>query len=112
MDVETFFSEPFLCCILDGVLITYCLVATAFFFREKFSCPPPVPVDAHEENGCIYQELERPRDADPYQVLEPSKRKKKAAKKKKPASGAAEGRDENHHEFLVPQGSSSPLPPQ
>ncbi|KAI3355831.1 hypothetical protein L3Q82_004391 [Scortum barcoo] len=78
-NAETFFTEPVICYVLDGFLIVYCIIATVFLFREK---------DKEEENGAIYQELERPKDADPYQVLEPSKKKKKAGKKKKAVIGA------------------------
>ncbi|KAG7238792.1 hypothetical protein INR49_030336 [Caranx melampygus] len=80
--IEGFFAEPVICYFLDGILIFYCVVATVLFFREKFPRKPYVAVGESVENG-IYQELERPKDADPYEVLEPTKRKKKAANKKK-----------------------------
>ncbi|KAK2839956.1 hypothetical protein Q5P01_013696 [Channa striata] len=80
---EVFFTDPVICYFLDGFLVVYCLVATALFFREKFS---HVPVGVPEDFNGIYQELERPKDADPYQVLEPLKKKKKAGKKKKAQS--------------------------
>uniref|UniRef100_A0A669C3D5 T-cell surface glycoprotein CD3 zeta chain n=1 Tax=Oreochromis niloticus TaxID=8128 RepID=A0A669C3D5_ORENI len=70
---DNFFTEPVICYFLDGFLILYCIIVTGFFFREKFSKGPSVGV-TQEENG-IYQELERPKDADPYEVLDPSKRK-------------------------------------
>uniref|UniRef100_A0A3Q2WF70 T-cell surface glycoprotein CD3 zeta chain-like n=1 Tax=Haplochromis burtoni TaxID=8153 RepID=A0A3Q2WF70_HAPBU len=69
---DNFFTEPVICYFLDGFLIIYCIIVTGLFFREKFSKGPSVGVT--EENG-IYQELERPKDADPYEVLDPSKRK-------------------------------------
>ncbi|KAG8000570.1 hypothetical protein GBF38_016977, partial [Nibea albiflora] len=64
---DDFFSEPITCYVLDGILIIYCLIATAFYFREKFSDFPPEAVAEPEP--------ERPKDTDPYQVLEPTKRK-------------------------------------
>ncbi|KAM7407219.1 hypothetical protein PAMA_003110 [Pampus argenteus] len=57
-----FFNDTVICYLLDAVLMVYCITATAFYFREK--------------------ELERPMDADPYQVLEPSKRKTNHAQKR------------------------------
>ncbi|XP_028249844.1 T-cell surface glycoprotein CD3 zeta chain-like isoform X2 [Parambassis ranga] len=78
---ESFFTEPIICYFLDAFLMVYCIIFTALFFKEKFANMPPVVVP---EDTAIYQELERPADADPYQVLEPSKRRKKAGKKKKP----------------------------
>uniref|UniRef100_A0A3P8SE15 Uncharacterized protein n=1 Tax=Amphiprion percula TaxID=161767 RepID=A0A3P8SE15_AMPPE len=56
------FSHPVICYFLDAFLLVYCIVATALFFKEK--------VSSH-----LFRELERPTDPDPYQVLEPSKRK-------------------------------------
>ncbi|XP_034741924.1 CD247 antigen like [Etheostoma cragini] len=82
-----FFSEPVICYYLDGVLVLYCIFATGLFFREKFYIPPVARV---AEDGGIYQELERVKDADPYEILEPSKSKKKAGKIKKPESTKAE----------------------
>ncbi|XP_041662500.1 T-cell surface glycoprotein CD3 zeta chain-like [Cheilinus undulatus] len=105
-------SEPILCYILDGFLIVYCTIATALYFREKFSSLPYMLIEAPEENGRIYQELERPRDADPYQMLEPSKRKKRAAKKKKPKPRPAEENGQDTYESLVTQDPAPPLPPQ
>ncbi|XP_041806129.1 T-cell surface glycoprotein CD3 zeta chain-like isoform X2 [Chelmon rostratus] len=88
-----FFTEPVTCYFLDGILIIYCIIATAFYFREKLYIPSVAdePISCflcfsrtkQEDKGGIYQELERPKDADPYEVLDPSKRKKKAGKKKK-----------------------------
>uniref|UniRef100_A0AAQ5YAP3 T-cell surface glycoprotein CD3 zeta chain n=1 Tax=Amphiprion ocellaris TaxID=80972 RepID=A0AAQ5YAP3_AMPOC len=75
------FSHPVICYFLDAFLLVYCIVATALFFKEKFSDLPSV----------AKPELERPTDPDPYQVLEPSKRKRKAGKKKKP--GPNQNRD-------------------
>ncbi|TNN60900.1 T-cell surface glycoprotein CD3 zeta chain [Liparis tanakae] len=89
----TFFSDPVICYFLDSILMVYCIVATALFFREKFS------------NIAIAEpELQKVKDADVYQVLKPPKGKKKAAKKKK--SGPAPS------ETLMPGGSAPPpLPP-
>uniref|UniRef100_A0A1A7X021 T-cell surface glycoprotein CD3 zeta chain n=1 Tax=Iconisemion striatum TaxID=60296 RepID=A0A1A7X021_9TELE len=79
---EVFFTDPVICYFLDAFLMVYCIAATALFFREKFSHMPrvePMP----QEKGGIYQELERPHDADPYQALELSKAKKKGEKRKR-----------------------------
>ncbi|XP_040912781.1 T-cell surface glycoprotein CD3 zeta chain-like isoform X2 [Toxotes jaculatrix] len=87
--VEGFFTNPIICYVLDGFLIVYCICATALFVKEKYSHKSSVAFempDNQEDNCALYQELERPKDADPYQVLEPSKRKKKAGKKKKSQS--------------------------
>ncbi|KAA8587999.1 hypothetical protein FQN60_001193 [Etheostoma spectabile] len=100
-----FFSEPVICYYLDGVLVLYCIFATGLLFREKFYIPS-VPRVA--EDGGIYQELERLEDADPYQILEPSKAKKKAGKIKKPELTKAEDKDPS--ESLVPNGSDPPPP--
>ncbi|XP_041858617.1 CD247 antigen like isoform X2 [Melanotaenia boesemani] len=94
---EVFFTDPVICYFLDAFLMVYCVVATALFFREKFSNMPPV-VESDEKGG-IYQELERPMDADPYQVLEPSKGRKKAGRKKK-AKNHTEQRDQDPYELL------------
>ncbi|XP_030614784.1 T-cell surface glycoprotein CD3 zeta chain-like isoform X2 [Archocentrus centrarchus] len=96
-----FFSEPVICYFLDAFLIIYCIIVTGFFFREKFSKYPAVGVPEQEQNG-IYQELERPNDADPYEVLDPSKRKKKAGKKKKRVT------EKDPFESLIPSTSSPP----
>ncbi|CAN9497509.1 unnamed protein product [Ophioblennius macclurei] len=88
------------CFCLDAVLLLYCVVFTVFFFREKYknfmSSPKSADVVDDENDDGTYQELERPKDADPYQVLQPAKKKKKARRskeaegqKKKPLSAAA-----------------------
>ncbi|KAM9343368.1 T-cell surface glycoprotein CD3 zeta chain-like [Pholidichthys leucotaenia] len=100
---EVFFTDPVLCYILDGFLVVYCIIATALFFREKFYGPKSTK--ECESNG-IYQELERPKDADPYQVLE---KKKKAPKKKKPVVKPAQEKDT--YESLSPTSPSAPLSP-
>ncbi|XP_034550279.1 high affinity immunoglobulin epsilon receptor subunit gamma-like [Notolabrus celidotus] len=110
MDVDSFFREPVVCYVLDVILIVYCIIATALYFREKFSYIPPAVVAVPEESARIYQELERPRDADPYQVLEPTKRKKKAAKKRKPKPTSEEERDRDPNESQS-HDSARPLPP-
>ncbi|XP_071333398.1 CD247 antigen like [Trachinotus anak] len=109
--IEGFFAEPVICYFLDGILIVYCLVATALFFRERFSHVQPVTAAAavSEENGVIYQELERPENTDPYAALEPSKRKKKAGKKKKSESAKPEEKDKDPYESLI---TPAPPPPQ
>uniref|UniRef100_A0A3Q1ESK5 CD247 molecule n=1 Tax=Acanthochromis polyacanthus TaxID=80966 RepID=A0A3Q1ESK5_9TELE len=95
------FSHPVICYFLDAFLLVYCIVATALFFREKFS---DLPSDAKpESNGDIYQELERPTDADPYQVLEPSRKKRKAGKKKP-------GSNRDPYECLTPSEAPPALP--
>ncbi|XP_018557968.1 CD247 antigen like [Lates calcarifer] len=105
---NSFFTEPVICYFLDGILIIYCIVATAFFFKEKFSQLPLAADPVSENNGGIYQELERPMDTDPYQVLEPSKKKKKAGKKIRSESVRPEETDP--YESLIT--SAPPLPPQ
>ncbi|XP_030283357.1 T-cell surface glycoprotein CD3 zeta chain-like isoform X1 [Sparus aurata] len=109
---DVFFTEPVTCFLLDGILILYCIIATALYFREKFSLTQPVEVsDNQEPNGVVYQELRRPADADPYQVLEPSKRKKKAGKKKKsPKPGPAEGMDRDYEPLNI-RHNAPPLSP-
>ncbi|KAM9850703.1 T-cell surface glycoprotein CD3 zeta chain-like [Aulostomus maculatus] len=105
---ESFWTNPCVCYILDGILISYCIIATGLFFREKFSSIPSAAEEVVGTDNGIYQELTGPKDADPYQVLEPSNRKMKPAKKKSSQSGqAGEG---DLHEMFIP--SSLPLPPQ
>ncbi|GLD52011.1 T-cell surface glycoprotein CD3 zeta chain-like protein [Lates japonicus] len=104
-----FFTEPIICYFLDGILIIYCIVATAFFFKEKFSHIPSAADPVSENDGGIYQELERPMDADPYQVLEPSKKKKKAGKKKRSES-TNQPEETDPYESLIT--SAPPPPPQ
>lgn len=107
---EIYFTDPMICYFLDMFLVVYCIIATALFFREKFQKVPSA-AKIPEDNGGIYQELERPKDADPYQVLEPSKGKKK--KKKKSGSSQAEEKDKDPYESLMLNGPApAPLPPQ
>ncbi|KAM7380360.1 hypothetical protein PAMP_003662 [Pampus punctatissimus] len=87
-----FFNDMVICYFLDAVLIVYCITATAFYLKEK------------NIDGGIYQELDRTMDADPYQVLEPSKKKKKADKKKK-KTNHAQKRDMDSFESVVPNSS-------
>ncbi|XP_028991641.1 CD247 antigen like [Betta splendens] len=93
-----FFTDPVICYFLDGFLMVYCIVATALYFREKFS-RVPVEMPSGEEKGGIYQELERPKDTDPYQELDPLRRKKKSGKKKKTR---ADDKDKDPYECLSP----------
>lgn len=109
MNTVDYIHEPVLCYLLDGILIVYCIIATGFFFKEKLSNLPPVNLEPPEDNG-IYQELERPNDTDPYQVLEPTKRKKKAAKKKKPKKSPAKEREQESMELRA-SAAAPPLPP-
>ncbi|KAM4559160.1 uncharacterized protein PAE49_013651 isoform 3-T3 [Odontesthes bonariensis] len=102
---DVFFTDPVICYFLDGFLMIYCIAATALFFREKFSKIPPV--EDVEEIGGIYQELERPAEADPYQVLQPSKGRKKAGKKKAKQNHTQQG-DQDPYESLSPR---LPVPP-
>ncbi|XP_070694066.1 T-cell surface glycoprotein CD3 zeta chain-like [Pempheris klunzingeri] len=107
--LEGLFSAPVTCYLLDGILIIYCICATAFFFREKFSYNSSEAVGAstkQEGDGGIYQELDRPKDADAYQVLEPLKKKKKVVKKKKSESAQAEQTDKD------PSTSAPPTSPK
>ncbi|XP_029385857.1 T-cell surface glycoprotein CD3 zeta chain-like [Echeneis naucrates] len=105
---DSYFAEPIICYFLDGFLIVYCLIVTAFFFREKISQISSEPVGKPEVNEPVYQELEKLDNPDPYQVLEPTKRKKKAGKKKKSESAQPE-EDKDPYESLT---STSPRPPQ
>ncbi|KAM6954900.1 uncharacterized protein PEZ65_008129 [Lycodopsis pacificus] len=102
---EIVYTNPRICYILDSILIVYCIVATVLFFREKFYIPPV----GRTEDDCIYQELERAKDTDPYQELELSKVNKKAAKKKnKSGSAQAVVRDPDPFESLNPSGTAPP----
>ncbi|TMS06688.1 hypothetical protein E3U43_016447 [Larimichthys crocea] len=129
---DEFFTNPITCYVLDCILILYCLVATAFYFREKFSDLAPEAVAAPENNADVYQvrgsdhtmfssaaaaplsvhdfmfplqELERPKDTDPYQVLSPTKRKKR--KKKRSTATSAQETDRDPYESLT----LTPVPP-
>ncbi|XP_060944547.1 T-cell surface glycoprotein CD3 zeta chain-like [Limanda limanda] len=95
------FTEPVVCFLLDGILIIYCIVVTALFFKEKLSRGPVEP----EDEGRIYQELRRPMDADPYEMLEPSKRKKRVKRRKKPEPGQ---RDDETLTSTAPPPAQSP----
>lgn len=72
---EASIAEPFICYILDGILLIYCIVATAFFFREKFYHDlnkvqdPTNHLTSHAESE--YEEL----NPDPHS--DPSKRKRR-----------------------------------
>ncbi|KAF7215596.1 T-cell surface glycoprotein CD3 zeta chain [Nothobranchius furzeri] len=97
---EVFFTDPVICYFLDAFLMVYCIVATALFFREKFSHMPRVELmPKHQEKGGIYQELERPHDADPYQALELSKAKKKGEKRNR-AKNQGPKRDKELYESI------------
>ncbi|XP_062258390.1 T-cell surface glycoprotein CD3 zeta chain-like [Platichthys flesus] len=98
------FTEPVVCFLLDGILIIYCIVVTALFFKEKLSCGPVEP----EDKGQIYQELRRSMDADPYEMLEPSKRKKRAKRRKKPESTQPGQRDDETFISTAPPPAQSP----
>uniref|UniRef100_A0A3Q0T2N9 Uncharacterized protein n=1 Tax=Amphilophus citrinellus TaxID=61819 RepID=A0A3Q0T2N9_AMPCI len=65
--------EPVICYFLDAFLIIYCIIVTGFFFREKVSYS--THFELVELTHILNTELERPNDADPYEVLDPSKRK-------------------------------------
>ncbi|XP_019111285.1 T-cell surface glycoprotein CD3 zeta chain [Larimichthys crocea] len=104
-NADEFFTNPITCYVLDCILILYCLVATAFYFREKFSDLAPEAVAAPENNADVYQELERPKDTDPYQVLSPTKRKKR--KKKRSTATSAQETDRDPYESLT----LTPVPP-
>ncbi|CAL1582075.1 unnamed protein product [Knipowitschia caucasica] len=73
-------TDPMICYILDGVLITYCIIATALFFREKFS-HRGLTAEKTEPIGGIYQELGQSKTPDPYEVLQPSRKRQKRRKK-------------------------------
>ncbi|XP_054470888.1 CD247 antigen like [Anoplopoma fimbria] len=107
---DIFFTDPVICYCLDTILVIYCIGATALYFKEKFSKIPSVAAGEPDDNGCIYQELQRPADTDPYEMLNISKTKKKAGKKKKSAPAPAEVRDQDPFESLIPSGSAPPPP--
>uniref|UniRef100_A0AAQ4R7Y0 T-cell surface glycoprotein CD3 zeta chain n=1 Tax=Gasterosteus aculeatus aculeatus TaxID=481459 RepID=A0AAQ4R7Y0_GASAC len=69
---ETLFTDPVICYFLDSILVVYCLVATALFFREKFIYPRYVEGSG---DNAIYQELQRTEDIDTYQEIQQSKGK-------------------------------------
>ncbi|XP_059198280.1 T-cell surface glycoprotein CD3 zeta chain-like [Centropristis striata] len=104
---DIFLAEPMVCYFLDVILVVYCVVATGLYFREKFIIP--TPAKATDDNGGIYQELDRAKDQDAYQVLEPTKAKKKV-KKRKTESTSAEERDKDAYETLNPSGSDAAPP--
>uniref|UniRef100_A0A672IXQ0 Uncharacterized protein n=1 Tax=Salarias fasciatus TaxID=181472 RepID=A0A672IXQ0_SALFA len=60
-------NHTLVCYSLDAFLLLYCVVFTVFFFREKVSRTPGI-FDQSEEPL-------RPKDSDPYQVLQPTKPK-------------------------------------
>ncbi|XP_026231473.1 CD247 antigen like isoform X3 [Anabas testudineus] len=90
----------------------YCIVATALYFREKFSHLPAevLAASTQDDKGAIYQELERPKDADPYQVLEPLKKKKRPGKKKK-SQADERGDDRDRYESVDPGSAAPPVAP-
>ncbi|XP_047456210.1 T-cell surface glycoprotein CD3 zeta chain-like isoform X2 [Mugil cephalus] len=109
---EGFFTGPVVCYFLDAFLMLYCIVATALFFREKFSVR--FTIDQPDDIGGIYQELERPGDDDAYQVLETSRGRKKGGKKKRSRSNQAQGREMDTYESVTPSTSAAtafPPPP-
>uniref|UniRef100_A0A3Q3XCV2 Uncharacterized protein n=1 Tax=Mola mola TaxID=94237 RepID=A0A3Q3XCV2_MOLML len=71
---EVVFTEPFTCFLLDGVLLIFSIIATALYIREKVSYSNTFNSASHTFIFPL-QELDRWTDAEPYQVLEPSKRK-------------------------------------
>ncbi|XP_033842270.2 CD247 antigen like [Periophthalmus magnuspinnatus] len=73
-------SDPMICYILDGVLIIYCIVATALFFREKL-CREVPNVVVSDPSGGIYQELGESKNTDPYEMLQPSKKRRQKKRK-------------------------------
>lgn len=96
---ETFFTDPVICYFLDAFLMVYCIAATALFFREKFSKMPPVPAEPDEKGG-IYQELERPKDTDPYDVLDPKKAKAKTDRKKRAKKNQGKPKERESYETV------------
>uniref|UniRef100_A0A3Q4GF74 Uncharacterized protein n=1 Tax=Neolamprologus brichardi TaxID=32507 RepID=A0A3Q4GF74_NEOBR len=77
--IHNFFTEPVICYFLDGFLIIYCIIVTGFFFREKVSYTSlhvcALLIGLYNFVLLLLfvfiyvQELERPKDADPYEVL-------------------------------------------
>ncbi|KAL3056062.1 hypothetical protein OYC64_018714 [Pagothenia borchgrevinki] len=102
---ETFFTHPHICYFLDAFLTLYCIIATGLFFREKF-----VALSLTDEKGdkaCIYQELDRAKDTDAYDVLQSSKGKKKKAAKKNKSESTQGVPDKDPYES--PAAASAPL---
>ncbi|CAG5865743.1 unnamed protein product [Menidia menidia] len=108
---DVFFTDPVICYFLDAFLMVYCIAATALFFREKFSKIPPVE-DLEEDDGGVYQELERPADPSPYQVLQPPKGRKKGGRKKKSPQNRAQQEEQDPYESLSPRATPAPRPPR
>ncbi|XP_054887711.1 CD247 antigen like [Poeciliopsis prolifica] len=108
---ETFFTDPVICYFLDAFLMVYCIGATALFFREKFSKMPRVqPEPMKGEKGGIYQELERPKDTDTYNVLEPKKAKGKTDRKKRAKKSQGKPRDTDPYEAVPTSPQPTPAP--
>ncbi|XP_071063186.1 CD247 antigen like isoform X1 [Pseudochaenichthys georgianus] len=78
---ETFSTHPHICYFLDAFLTIYCIIATGLFFKEKFSALSLTDEEPGDK-ACIYQELDRVKDTDAYDVLQPSKGKKKKLPRK------------------------------
>ncbi|XP_023192222.1 T-cell surface glycoprotein CD3 zeta chain [Xiphophorus maculatus] len=106
---ETFFTDPVICYFLDAFLMVYCIAATALFFREKFSKMPQVQPESGEKGG-IYQELERPKDTDAYDMLDPKKAKGKSDRKKRAKKSQGKPKDKDQYESVPtsPRPSAAP----
>ncbi|XP_032422764.1 T-cell surface glycoprotein CD3 zeta chain [Xiphophorus hellerii] len=106
---ETFFTDPVICYFLDAFLMVYCIAATALFFREKFSKMPRVQPEPGEKGG-IYQELERPKDTDAYDMLDPKKAKGKSDRKKRAKKSQGKPKDKDPYESVPtsPRPSAAP----
>ncbi|XP_034069693.1 CD247 antigen like isoform X2 [Gymnodraco acuticeps] len=102
---ETFFTHPHICYFLDAFLTLYCIIATGLFFREKFAALS-LTDEEPEDKACIYQELDRVKDTDAYDVLQPSKGKKKKAAKKNKSESTQGVPDKDPYESPV---ASTPL---
>ncbi|KAI4806065.1 hypothetical protein KUCAC02_010655 [Chaenocephalus aceratus] len=94
---ETFSTHPHICYFLDAFLTIYCIIATGLFFKEKFAA-----LSLTDEEP----ELDRVKDTDAYDVLQPSKGKKKKAAKKNKSESTQGVPDKDPYESPV---ASTPL---
>ncbi|RVE58232.1 hypothetical protein OJAV_G00207140 [Oryzias javanicus] len=101
------FSDPVICYFLDTFLMLYCLVATALFFKEKFSTIHTI--EPNDETKDLYQELNPGREPDNYEMLNI---KKKRGKKKKTGQNKPQPRERDLYESLVPNAPPAPPPVQ
>ncbi|KAM4609121.1 uncharacterized protein ACJ7VT_014953 isoform 2-T2 [Polymixia lowei] len=117
---EAYLSDAVTCYILDGILLLYCIVITAFFFIVKYPHLPPevgkdsTSAEGEDVSGGIYQDLKRTAGTDVYQMIEPKGRKQVHKKKKSKANESiqAGGMGKDAYETLSPNDSAPPLAPR